>query len=69
MHDLAYYLMVLVLGGLFAWRLRSGSAGWVWWDGRRNIYRDRDPFSYWVLMIIQFAVFIYFVVKGKRMPW
>jgi hypothetical protein len=67
MRDLLYYLMVLVLGGLFVWRLRSGSAGWVWW-GRRHIYRDRDPFAYWVLMSIQFVVFIYFVVKGKHMP-
>lgn len=67
MHDVIYYLTVLLLGGVFVWCLRSGFAGWVWW-ARRYIHRDRDPFAYWVLMSIHFVVLMYFVVHGKHMP-
>jgi hypothetical protein len=67
MRDLIYFVVVLLLGGTFVWSLRSGFAGWVWWE-RRLIYRDRDPFAYWVLTTIHFVVFIYFVIKGRHMP-
>jgi 4-amino-4-deoxy-L-arabinose transferase-like glycosyltransferase len=67
MRDVLYYLTVLLLGVGIAWCLRSGSAGFVWWE-RRWIHRDREPVAYWVLMAISFVVFIYFVINGKHMP-
>ena len=67
MRDVIYLLTVLLLGCVFVWGLRSGSAGFVWWE-RRWIHRDREPFAYWVLMIIGFGVFIYFVINGRHMP-
>jgi hypothetical protein len=67
MRDVIYYLTVLLLGSVVAWCLRSGSAGFVWWE-RRYIHRDREPFAYWVLLIIGFGVFMYFVINGKHMP-
>ena len=67
MRDVIYLLTVLLLGCVFVWGLRSGSAGFVWWE-RRWIHRDREPFAYWVLMTIGFGVFIYFVINGRHMP-
>jgi hypothetical protein len=67
MRDAIYYLVVLLFAAGLTWCLRSGSAGFVWWE-RRFIHRDRDPFAYWVLMIIGFAVFTYFVINGRHMP-
>lgn len=67
MRDVIHYLTVLFMGGVLAWCLRSGSAGFVWWE-RRYIHRAREPFAYWVLMIIGFGVFIYFVINGRHMP-
>jgi len=67
MHDVMYYLTIRLLGGALAWCLRSGSAGLIWWE-RRFIHRDRDPFAYWMLMIIGVGVFVYFVLNGRHMP-
>jgi hypothetical protein len=68
MHTLVYYLVVLLLGGVLVVQLRSGYAGWEWWD-KRATYRDKYPGGYWAMMIINFIVFIYFVLHGKQMPW
>ena len=67
MHDVMYYLTIRLLGGALAWCLRSGSAGLIWRE-RRFIHRDRDPFAYWMLMIIGVGVFVYFVLNGRHMP-
>ena len=67
MHDVMYYLTIVLLGGALAWCLRSGSAGLIWWE-RRFIHRDREPVAYWMLMIIGVGVFVYFVLNGPHMP-
>jgi hypothetical protein len=68
MHTLLYYLIVLVLGAVLVVQLRSGRAGWEWWD-KRTTYRDQYPGGYWAMMIIQLVLFIYFVLHGKQMPY
>jgi hypothetical protein len=68
MHTLVYYLIVLLLGAVIVMQLRSGFAGWEWWD-MRPTYRDKYPGGYWAMMIIQFVLFIYFILHGKQMPW
>jgi uncharacterized iron-regulated membrane protein len=66
MHDVMYYVTMILLAGALAWCLRSGSAGFVWWE-RRFIHRDREPFAYWTLVIIGVGVFVYFVLNGRHM--
>jgi len=67
MHTLLYYLIVLLLGAILVFSLRTGYAGWEWWD-KRPTYRDQYPAAYWATMILKFVLFIYFVMHGKQMP-
>jgi hypothetical protein len=63
MSNVTYSLMALFLAGVLVWQLVSGSGLGAWWYPR--ITRQDNPRSYWIVVVIQGAIFILFLVTGK----
>jgi hypothetical protein len=63
MSNSSYFLTALFLAGVLAWQLVSGNALGVWWNPR--ITRRDNPGAYWLVVVMQGAIFLAFLMTGK----
>lgn len=59
----AFDLVALFLAGVLAWQLASGVAMGAWWYPR-IVRRDR-PLAYWLVVALQAAILVAFILTGK----
>jgi len=63
MSNLSYSLVALFLAAVLVWQLVSGTALGSWWFSRAT--RRGNPGAYWVVLAIQGAILIAFLMTGK----
>jgi hypothetical protein len=63
MSNLSYALVALFMAAVLAWQLVSGTALGSWWIPRAA--RRDNPGTHWVLVAIQGAILIAFLMTGK----
>ena len=63
MSPAVYLLLALFLAGVLAWQLASGVAMGAWWYPR-IVRRDR-PLAYWLVVALQAAILVAFILTGK----
>lgn len=64
MTNATYYLVAILFAAIPAWALISGKALGVWW-WHTMINRQNEPVAYWLVVALQFCIFILFLVTGS----
>ena len=64
MNSVQYLGILLLLAGLVAWQLMSGTAFGVWW-WRPRIARSENPATYWAVLAAQGLVWIVVLLTGR----
>jgi hypothetical protein len=63
MSNFSYLLVALFLAAVLVWQLVSGTALGSWWSPRAT--RRDNPRAYWVVVAIQGAILLAFLMTGK----
>jgi hypothetical protein len=63
MSNFSYSLVALFLAAVLVWQLVSGTALGSWWFPRAT--RRENPRAYWVVVAIQGAILLAFLMTGK----
>ena len=64
MTDSIFYFTALLLAGIPAWALKSGTAFGAWW-WRPSVRRADQPTAYWILVAAQSAILVVFLFTGR----
>jgi hypothetical protein len=61
--DLGYGFTAIFLAAVLAWQLIVGRALGTWWFP--NITRQNNPGAYWLVVAVQGAILVAFLMTGK----